>query len=179
MRVIRSNSVLRKFPQMIKTEWKGRRRHKLSSWAGHEATTVMESLKKKRRLWQSQKGSPLRRSRAHREKQKEEPAGEDNVFKVPALQRKLPPNISRIANAVRRGGQQQGNSAGMKEGIVKIGGKKTTVFVRATLSLCLFPWVTVRDFERRSAAIEIHRKARQCSHFKPKRSLSTNLPRTH
>lgn len=45
--------------------------------------------------------------------------GEDNVVKVPALQRKLAPNINGLANGVWRGGSSGGKALAWRKGLWK------------------------------------------------------------
>lgn len=144
MWVTQSKSVLRKFPQVIKT---------LSEKAGGDTSCQAEQDMKARQWWKDWErntGCDSRPRGAHwgaaertgRNKNKNL-LGEDNVVKVPALQRKLSPNISRLANGVRRGGSSRGTAPSWRKGLWKTG--KSDTFVCATHSVSLFTSVTLRQ----------------------------------
>lgn len=144
MWVTQSESVLRKFPQIIKT---------LSEKAAGDTSCQAEQDMKGRRWWKDWKrntGCDSRGRGAHwgaaehtgRNKNKNL-LGEDNVVKVPALQRKLAPNISRLANGVWRSGSSRGTAPAWRKGLWKTGKIRHFLSVQRFQCLSLHQWLWV------------------------------------
>lgn len=95
--------------------------------------------------------------------------GEDNVVKVPALQRKLAPNINGLANGVWRGGSSGGKALAWRKGLKN---RKIQQFLSVQRFQCLSLhqqlWDRDTDIKWRSPTIEIHRKARRVNTLNPK-----------